>query len=143
MTTMPPAQLRLTTAETEDTVRIELHGALDYDSADLLLAAVVAEIAEHPHLYDLYLHCAGLGDIDSMGLSVLLMIHRHTSEAGIRLHLDERPGKLDRLLALTGTLDHFTAPAAGAGDSSAGTRHAPTGSSEARSARPTGPDGTT
>ncbi|MGW5861405.1 STAS domain-containing protein [Streptomyces sp. NPDC055239] len=113
MTTTPPSPLRLTTVDTEDTVRIELHGDLDYDNADHLLRAVTDKLAEHPRLGDLHLHCAGLDVIDSMGLSILLMVHRRTSAAGVRLHLDDRTAKLDRLLALTGTLDHLTAPLTG------------------------------
>ncbi|MFG1811648.1 STAS domain-containing protein [Streptomyces sp. NPDC049040] len=142
MTTTPPAHLHLTTAETRDTVRMEMRGPLDYDSADRLLAAATAKIAELPHLADLYLHCAGLDDIDSMGLSVLLMIHRRTSEAGVRLHLVDRPPRLDRLLTVTGTLAHFTAPGDGAENSGAGTRNAPAESGERRTGSPTGPDGT-
>ncbi|MFH8487342.1 STAS domain-containing protein [Streptomyces longisporoflavus] len=110
MTTRPPSPLRLTTVDTEDTVRIEVRGDLDYDNADHLLLAVTDKLAEHPRLGDLHLHCAGLELVDSMGLSILLMIHRRTSAAGVRLHLDDRPARLDRLLSLTGTLEHFTAP---------------------------------
>ncbi|MFE6165789.1 STAS domain-containing protein [Streptomyces sp. NPDC056486] len=113
MTTTPPSPLRLTTVDTEDTVRIELHGDLDHDNADHLLHAVTDKLAGHPRLGDLHLHCAGLDVIDSMGLSILLMIHRRTSAAGVRLHLDDRTAKLDRLLTLTGTLDHLTAPLTG------------------------------
>ncbi|MGW6054843.1 STAS domain-containing protein [Streptomyces sp. NPDC055189] len=120
MTTTPPSPLRLTTVDTEDTVRIEVHGDLDYDNADHLLLTVTAKLAEHPRLSDLHLHCAGLQAVDSMGLSILLMIHRRTSAAGVRLHLDDRPARLDRLLSLTGTLEHFTAPVSGGTESSPG-----------------------
>ncbi|MEU6674479.1 STAS domain-containing protein [Streptomyces sp. NPDC046853] len=126
MTTTPPSPLRLTTVDTEDTVRIEVYGDLDYDNADHLLLAVTAKLAEHPRLSDLHLHCAGLEAVDSMGLSILLMIHRRTTAAGVRLHLDDRSAKLNRLLTLTGTLDHFTAPLAdGAESSSGGTAEPP------------------
>ncbi|MGE6738616.1 STAS domain-containing protein, partial [Streptomyces sp. NPDC059900] len=64
MTTTPPSPLRLTTVDTEDTVRIEVHGDLDYDNADHLLLAVTAKLAEHPRLSDLHLHCAGLQAVD-------------------------------------------------------------------------------
>jgi hypothetical protein len=43
-----------------------------------------------------------------MGLAALLMIHRLTAATGARLRLDHRPELLERLLELTGTLDHFT-----------------------------------
>ncbi|MEW1926231.1 STAS domain-containing protein [Streptomyces sp. NPDC088360] len=145
MTTTPPSPLRLTTVDTEDTVRIEVHGDLDYDNADHLLHAVTTKIAQHPRLRDLHLHCAGLDVVDSMGLSILLMIHRKTSAAVVRLHLDDRTAKLDRLLRLTGTLDHLTAPLTDTANSPLGssTAEPPMTSGEARPARPTGPDRTT
>lgn len=108
--TTHPHQMRLTTFDTQDSVRIEVHGDLDYDYADLLVAEVTAQLTARPGLTDLHLHCAELGAVDSMGLCALLMVSRRTSAAGVRLHLDERPAKLDRLLDLTGTLEHLTAP---------------------------------
>ncbi|GAA1912179.1 STAS domain-containing protein [Streptomyces durmitorensis] len=144
MTTTPPTPLRLTTVDTEDTVRIELHGDLDHDNADHLLHAVTGKLAEHPRLDDLHLHCSGLDVVDSMGLSILLMIRRRTGAAGVRLHLDDRTAKLDRLLTLTGTLDHLTAPLPGDVNSPLGsTAEPPMTSGEATSARPTGPHRTT
>ncbi|WP_413760502.1 STAS domain-containing protein [Streptomyces sp. MMBL 11-3] len=143
MTTMPPAHLRLTTVDSEDTVRIELHGDLDYDTADDLLAEVTAVLGAHPHLDDLHLHCAGLGTVDSMGLSILLMVRRRTGQAGVRLHLDDRPAVLDRLLTITGSLNYLTGSSPGAGRSaSLDVGEAPGAGDEARAARPTGPDGT-
>ncbi|WP_328471531.1 STAS domain-containing protein [Streptomyces sp. NBC_00448] len=140
MTMTPPAHLRLTTVDTEDTVRIELHGDLDYDNADRLVAAVTAKLAEHPHLDDLHLHCAELGTVDTMGLSALLMIRRRTGEAGVRLHLDERGTGLDRLLDITGTLEHLTAPVAGTDETGAG--ETPVTNGEATMPRSAGPDAT-
>ncbi|MFC8123982.1 STAS domain-containing protein [Streptomyces sp. NPDC057302] len=137
MTTIPPTHLRLTTVDTADTVRIEVHGDLDHENADSLLEAATTKLAEHPRLVALHLHCAGLGVVDSMGLSVLLMIHRKTSEAGVRLHLDDRSARLERLLTLTGILEHLTASPLNS------TAEPPMTSGEARTARPTGPDGTT
>lgn len=134
MTATPPAHLRLTAVD-EGTVRIELHGDLDYDNADRLLDTVTGQLAAHPRLEHLHLDCGGLGVVDSMGLSVLLMIHRRTSGAGVHLHLDHRSAQLDRLLAVTGTMDHLTAPESGA----TGPSHT-TGedAGQARSARPDG-----
>ncbi|MBW5247950.1 STAS domain-containing protein [Streptomyces sp. P01-B04] len=108
MTTHP--HLRLTTVDAQDSVRIEAHGDLDHDSAGLLLREVTDQLSARPAMTDLHLLCAALGTVDSMGLSALLMIGRRTAAAGVRLHLDDRPAKLDRLLRLTGTLDHLTAP---------------------------------
>ncbi|MEU6123176.1 STAS domain-containing protein [Streptomyces sp. NPDC047123] len=113
--TTPNSHLCLTTVDAEDTVRIKIEGDLDYDTADLLLQAVTAQLAERPELAHLHLHFAGLGSIDSMGLSVLLMIGRRTTAAHVRLHLDDRPANLDRLLDITGTGDYLTgAPVVGA-----------------------------
>jgi len=140
----PPAHLHLTTVDTEERVRIELHGDLDYDTADGLLTAVTTSLAGHPRLEDLYLCCAGLGTVDSMGLSVLLMIRRRTGHAGVRLHLEDRPATLDRLLTITGSLDYLTVSSTGAAaDPSLGTGESPRVGGETMRARPAGPDGTT
>ncbi|MFF4138888.1 STAS domain-containing protein [Streptomyces mirabilis] len=133
--TAHPHHLRLTTADIQDSVRIEVHGDLDYNSADLLVEEVTTRLSGRPALTDLHLHCAGLGAIDSIGLSALLMIGRRTTVAGVRLHLDDRPANLDRLLELTGTLDYLTAPLP--------TGAAETPVTEGTAVRPTGPDGTT
>ncbi|MFC8760289.1 STAS domain-containing protein [Streptomyces sp. NPDC057193] len=113
MTTSHPDHLRLTTVDAEDRVRIELHGDLDFDNADLLLSEVTALVSGRPHLNDLHLHFGGVGMVDSMGLSVLLMIGRRTAEAGVRLHLEDRPTALDRLLDRTGTSVYFASSAPG------------------------------
>ncbi|WP_406253825.1 STAS domain-containing protein [Streptomyces chartreusis] len=137
MTTPPPDHLRLTRVDTEDRVRIELAGDLDYDTADILVKETTAQLAARPTLRNLHLHCGGLGMIDSMGLSALLMISRRTTAAGVRLHLEDRPENLDRLLHLTGTLDHLTAaPTTGAANCS-------TYEGEATALRPTRPDAST
>ncbi|MEU6935212.1 STAS domain-containing protein [Streptomyces rubiginosohelvolus] len=108
MTTHPEQHLQLTTVDTQDSVHIDIRGDLDYLSADALVEEATAQLTERPALTDLHLGCSGLEAIDSMGLSALLMIHRHTSVAGVRLHLDDRPGTLDRILHLTGTLEYLT-----------------------------------
>jgi len=108
--TTHPHHLQFTTVDTQDSVRIEAHGDLDYVSAAVLLNEVTTQLAARPAMTDLRLQCANLGTVDSMGLSALLMIVRLTNTAGVQLHLDDRPAKLDRLLQLTGTLDHLTAP---------------------------------
>lgn len=137
MTTVPSDHLRLTTVDAQDRVRIELHGDLEYTNADLLLDEATAQLAARPDLKDLHLHCGGLGVVDSMGLSILLMIARRTSAAGVRLHLDDRTDRLQRLLTLTGTLEYLTsspAPSAGSAD--------PSGTEDSvQAARPSGPEG--
>ncbi|MCC0100343.1 STAS domain-containing protein [Streptomyces flavotricini] len=134
MTTPPPDHLRLTRVDTGDRVRIELDGDLDHDTADLLVNEATAQLSARPGLGHLHLHCGGLGMIDSMGLSALLMISRRTTAAGVRLHLEDRPANLDRILRLTGTFDHLTAPSptGAAGDSAY--------EEEATVFRPTRPD---
>ncbi|MER6462742.1 STAS domain-containing protein [Streptomyces sp. NPDC048409] len=114
MTTMPlPSDhLRLTTVDADDRVRIEIHGDLDYENAYLLQDEVAVRLTGRVGVRHLDIHCAGLGTIDSTGLSVLLMIHRRTTAAGVCLHLEDRPANLERLLDITGTLDLLTAPPA-------------------------------
>ncbi|MEV6044038.1 STAS domain-containing protein [Streptomyces xanthochromogenes] len=143
MTTLPIG-LHLVTIDTQDTVRIEITGDLDYQTVDLLLDEVTSQLDARPGLKDLHLHFAEIGSIDSMGLSVLLMIHRRTAAAGTRLHLDDRPPNLNRLLDVTGTLEYLTAaPPTGAATSQQHTEQAPPTAGTAQAARPTGPDSTT
>ena len=142
MTTLPPA-LHLTTVDAEDRVRIEISGNLDYDNADLLLDEATAQLSARPQLTDLHLHCAGIGTVDSMGLSILLMIGRRTAAAGVRLHLEDRPEKLNRLLDVTGTLEYFTVMSPSGAAMSHEESALPVVEREARAARPTGPDSTT
>ncbi|MEU5047755.1 STAS domain-containing protein [Streptomyces griseorubiginosus] len=147
MTIQPPA-LHLTTVETRQAVRIEITGDLDYDTADLLLEEATARLSARPGLEDLHLHCAGIGMVDSMGLSILLMIRRRADAARVRLHLDDRPAQLDQLLGITGTLEYLTAqPATGAAathrDAAASPTPATAAERRARAGSPTGPDATT
>lgn len=114
MTTSHPPSFTLTVeAETTDLV-VHVRGDLDHETCDELMTTVdqnltVRNCAEAPVL-DLHLAFAGLRGIDSMGLSALLMIRRRTDAARVRLHLDQRPPHLERLLQITGTLDYLTAP---------------------------------
>ncbi|MER6495701.1 STAS domain-containing protein [Streptomyces griseorubiginosus] len=147
MTILPPA-FHLTTVETRHAVRIEITGDLDYDTADLLLEEATARLSARPCLEDLHLHCAGIGMVDSMGLSILLMIGRRANAARVRLHLDDRPAQLDRLLSITGTLEYFTAqPATGAAATHLDTAESPAAATaterRTRASGPTGPDATT
>lgn len=145
MSSTPSNPLHLTRAEVGDTVRVELRGDLDHHVADALLAAVARVLAEpvgmpeRHALHALHLDCAGLVSVDSSGLSALLMVRRLTDAAGVRLHLEERPVQLDRMLQVTGTLSHLTAPGAGdrSGSFAAQRRStAPEESIPARSGRP-------
>ncbi|GGQ19510.1 MULTISPECIES: STAS domain-containing protein [Streptomyces] len=114
MTSLPSAPLGLTFTSSHEAVRVELSGDLDHRHADLLVEAVDRLLAAHPGLRDLRLDCTGLSAVDSSGLSALLMVRRRTDRAGAGLHLDGRTVQLNRLLEITCTLDHLTAPSAGA-----------------------------
>jgi anti-anti-sigma factor len=94
------------------TARLTVEGELNFETAAPLLDAVEQRLAEHPELRELRLDCAKLGHCDSYGLSMLLMVHRRTQRAGVALRLDNRTGTLDRMLELTGTVEHLTAGAA-------------------------------
>ncbi|WP_424217217.1 STAS domain-containing protein (plasmid) [Streptomyces sp. BI20] len=113
MSTPPPPEdrpgLRLTTTDAEDGVRVALSGDLDRDTADELLREVDLRLTDGSGAPVLRLDCAELGAIDSMGLSALLMVRRRTEAAGVGLRLEDRPAHLDRVLSLTGTLEHLTA----------------------------------
>ncbi|MET7746680.1 STAS domain-containing protein [Streptomyces sp. NPDC005385] len=113
-----PESLRVTTAQagaTGGVVHLQVTGYLDYDSADSFLAATTHPLTSAPGLRHLHLDCAGLTGIDSMGLSMLLMLHRRTTAAAVILHLDNRTAALDRLLDMTGTMDYLMPTAAASG----------------------------
>ncbi|WP_432072576.1 STAS domain-containing protein [Streptomyces wuyuanensis] len=113
MTSHPHLPFALTARATGPRAfRLLVSGALDHQSADELTSGTERLLARRPAPTDLHLDFGRLTLCDSMGLSALLMIHRRAAEAGARLHLDRRPFFLDRLLALTCTLDHLTAPPA-------------------------------
>ncbi|MFF4321373.1 STAS domain-containing protein [Streptomyces sp. NPDC001568] len=103
-----PGLLRLARMDEGGTVRVELHGSFDHHNADGLVRMVTDLLAEPVTPRNLHVDCAGVSAVDSSGLSALLMIRRATDAAGVRLHLDARPLKLERMLKLTGTLEHLT-----------------------------------
>ncbi|MCF3147111.1 STAS domain-containing protein [Streptomyces platensis] len=114
MTSYPPDE-RCPTVATPDrhTAHLHLAGELDHTTADELLDLALRQIAAQPGLRSLHLNCAQVRACDQMGLAALLALHRRTDAAGIRLHLDDRPPALDRLLTVTGTLGPLTAPPGG------------------------------
>ncbi|MFE2853648.1 STAS domain-containing protein [Streptomyces lavendulae] len=114
MTSLPSAPLGLTCSASHGTVHIELSGDLDHHHADRLVEAVDRLLAGYPAPQDLRLDCADLSAVDSSGLAALLMVRRRTDSAGVGLHLDGRTAQLNRLLELTGTLNHLTAPTSAA-----------------------------
>ncbi|GAB3121659.1 STAS domain-containing protein [Streptomyces calidiresistens] len=108
MTTFPPHNLTLTRTVTDPhIVHIAITGDLDYDTSEEFLETVAEEMDARPELRELHLDCAELGTCDSMGLSILLMVHRRVTLAGIKLYLDNRQPALNRLLGITGTFRHF------------------------------------
>ncbi|WP_156755342.1 STAS domain-containing protein [Actinokineospora pegani] len=104
MSTARPLTTTWTTPD-EHTAKVAVEGDLDFDTADALLREVAERL---PGLRALHLDLAGLGFCDSYGLSVLLMVRRRAEAASASLHLDNRPGSLERLLVVTNTLDHLT-----------------------------------
>ncbi|MFD3802971.1 STAS domain-containing protein [Streptomyces sp. NPDC058611] len=142
--TMPlPSPLRLTRVDTKDVVRIELHGDFDYQYATVLLDAVMRVLAEPAAPRELYLDCTGLSAVDSTGLSTLLMAKRLTDSAGVRLRLGGRPVNLDRMLTVTGTLDHLTGQSAGERSESSVRERQSAASEEPVTPRSSGPETTT
>ncbi|MFD3327944.1 STAS domain-containing protein [Streptomyces sp. NPDC058701] len=138
-----PGPLRLTRVDTDDAVRIELHGDFGHQDAGALLDVVGAVLAEPDAPLDLHVDCAGVASVDSSGLSVLLMARRLTGAAGVRLHLDHRPVQLDRMLTVTGTLNHLTGQSAGKASASPARERRSARSEESIPARSSGPDATT
>jgi anti-anti-sigma factor len=100
------------TAPDVATARITVVGELEFATAQLLLQLVTDRLAEYPEVRDVRLDCAELAFCDSSGLSTLLLVHRAVTGAGSRLHLDNRPPALDRLLTRTGTTAYLTGDAA-------------------------------
>ncbi|MGW7051064.1 STAS domain-containing protein [Streptomyces sp. NPDC054887] len=92
------------------TVHLALTGDLDYDTCGELLLQVRAALHDCEEAENLRMDCQELGVVDSMGLSTLLQIHRSACGKGISFHLLNIGPALERLLRLTGTFDHLTAP---------------------------------
>jgi len=94
------------------TATLRVRGDLDYESTAKLVSTVSDVLGEPGAVTDLHLDFTDLSFCDSAGLSGLLLIHRKTSAGGVHLHLDRRPAQLQRILDITGVLEHLTtAPA--------------------------------
>ena len=100
----------VTVDPTTRSVTVHLAGDLDFRTSEPFLATVRRVLDDHPDLQRLRLDFAGRSFCDSAGLSALLLVHRRTSAAGVDLRLDHRPPQLDRVLDVTGVLDHLTTP---------------------------------
>lgn len=123
MTALPSPLLAVTAVEGPGWARLRLIGDLDHETSDELVARALEQLSARPELDDLYLDCARLGMCDSMGVSALLQIHRHTAARRVSLHVEQAPPFLDRIMRITG-IDHLFArrsqedrrPARGAGE---------------------------
>lgn len=109
MSGAPSTPLRLSCRHADGILRIELRGDLVHRHADLLVHEVGRALADLGAPREVRLDCTGMIRVDPGGLSALLMVRRRTDAAGSALHLDGRPPQLEKLLAQTGTLAHFTA----------------------------------
>ncbi|MEE1799408.1 STAS domain-containing protein [Streptomyces sp. JV176] len=108
MTTTPPEPLAVVvTTPSPDTVEVRLDGEMDYETSYEVIDTVRQLLRTHRGVARLELHCGGLTLCDSMGLSALLMIRRLAESDGVRLVLTERRPSLERVLRVTGTLDHL------------------------------------
>ncbi|MCX4578558.1 STAS domain-containing protein [Streptomyces sp. NBC_01571] len=144
----PPAGIELITTPSGDrtAVHLEVHGFLDYDCADHFLALASRQLTDNPDLRVLRLDCGHLGGLDSMGLAVLLMLHRRTNAAGVTLFLDNRRPTLERMLDITGALahlipDHADSPDVSAESQGMAYRHTSEGGTSVdRTSRPAGPE---
>lgn len=120
-TPCPPAEFTLTVqAADAHTLRVAIHGYLDYDTSDEFAPSLDELLDAHaeqhgPALRHLRLDWANLTAFDSSGLSALLALRRRTHPAGITLHLHHQPTYLTRLLEVTGVMGHLTQHARGAG----------------------------
>ncbi|OBI31071.1 STAS domain-containing protein [Mycobacterium sp. E2238] len=113
--------LFLSVATTERSACVQVSGDLVYETVDAMVDAAGQLLGRHPALANLHLDLSGLAFCDSAGLSALLLVHRHSCQAGVRLHLDHRPRFLDRILDVTGTFEHLvTAPASNASQNAPG-----------------------
>lgn len=101
-------KLTLKSEITIPSARIHVAGDLDYGHTAPLLDAVSELISAKAGVRELHLDFTALGFLDSTGLSALLIVHREVSRSGVMLHLDNRPPHLERVLEITGLLDHFT-----------------------------------
>ncbi|QEN12130.1 STAS domain-containing protein [Mycolicibacterium sp. ELW1] len=99
------------TFDTPTAARLHISGTLDFVFASELLDNASEVLAGHDRLRQLHLDLSDLDFCDSAGLSVLILVDRLTTERGVRLHLDNRPEQLNRILQVTGLFDHFTSVA--------------------------------
>lgn len=101
--------LTLTSDTTSRSAILHISGDVDYTTTPSLVEAAEKLLADQPGLRNLHLDCAQMTMCDSAGISGLLTIHLRTSARGVHLHLDRRPTFFERVLDITGILEHLTA----------------------------------
>jgi anti-anti-sigma factor len=105
-----PGEFALAISRENAVLTVRVSGELDYDTSDDLTEEVAAHLtAAQPPIHDVRMDFTGLTWIDSSGLSALLSVHRRARALGATLHLDNRPGVLERMLRLTDVLGYLTA----------------------------------
>ncbi|ALG12036.1 STAS domain-containing protein [Kibdelosporangium phytohabitans] len=108
---MKPAFTATISTSEPHTLKVHVGGELTFGNAEDLDALIAEQLLRLPEVRDLFIDCADVAAVDSMGLSVLLMVKRRAQQANAQLHLDNRPARLERMLTLTGTYAHFTGQA--------------------------------
>lgn len=103
--------LSLSITTTSGSARMQVAGDLVYETVDNMVDAVSQLLRQHPARTQLHLDLSALTFCDSAGLSGLLLVHRRSAQAGVRLHLEHRPEFLDRILDVTGTFEHLVTAA--------------------------------
>ncbi|MGE2836217.1 STAS domain-containing protein [Mycobacterium sp. SMC-4] len=101
--------LTVTVTSASPDARIRVAGDLTYGSTAALVDTITSLCDARAAVSGVHLDFADLTFCDSAGLSALLLIHRRASAAGIPLHFHHRPDHLNRILDITGLLDHLTA----------------------------------
>jgi anti-anti-sigma factor len=99
-------QLRITTQRDGERDILHLEGELDPHTAPLLKQQV-DELAGAGSL-DVVLDLSRLAFIDSSGLRVVISAHREMADRGGQLSLQSPSDTAQRLLEITGLVDHIT-----------------------------------
>ena len=99
-------QLRITVEQSEERVILHLDGELDPHTAPLLKQEVdrLADAGTR----DVVLDLSRLAFIDSSGLRVVISAHREMADRGGELTLRSPSDTAQRLLEITGLVDHIT-----------------------------------
>ncbi|MGH2604841.1 MAG: STAS domain-containing protein, partial [Dehalococcoidia bacterium] len=80
-------RLDLVASLEDDVLHIRLHGVLDFASAPVLDARIMALLAGHPHVTRVVLHLHGLGRVDLTGTLVLRALLDQARSSGTEVEL--------------------------------------------------------